>query len=819
VKSEAIIASLFLCSLPDKSIAMKRICAAIFFLLIAASLVAQKTSLQYNWSDGKFTVQQYAANIFKLAYTPKDYNTNENVSDAVLLKPQLLNALPAAIKMDGEQIIIGNNHKLYLSGTFHEDENYRGFKFSLQPGEMMFGGGERALPLNRRGQRFNLYNNPWYGYSFPADNLNYSVPFFMSSHGYGLFFDNASKGYADIGKENEDILRVGFKSGELNVYVILGNDYKTMLTSFHKLTGTQPLPPRWALGNFMSRFGYTSQEQVNTIAAAMKAENMPVDAVIFDLFWFGDSIKQTMGNLDWVNKTKWPNPKQMISDFRKDNINTILITEPFVVEASTNYQASKQFHAVDSANNPFVLTDFYFGRGGLIDIFRKDAKDWFWTKHKGQMDIGVEAWWGDLGEPEKHPATMKHNLKDLGFKRLFSADEIHNVYGHYWTKMLYDKYAVQYPNKRLFSLNRSGFAGTQRYSIFPWTGDVSRSWKGLQAQLPTLLGMSMSGVPYVHSDAGGFAGGDGDNELYVRWLQFAAFTPIFRPHGTALYEIEKAAFSFPSEAALIDEPYRGVARNIIHQRYKMLAYNYTLSYKQATKGEPLMAPLYYHFPNDEFVTKVEDAYMWGENILVAPVVEKGATNRIIYLPEGEWYELTGNQMYPGKTKQQVDVSDFKLPLFVKAGGFVPQYKEVALSTTAMNKANFSLLYVPSSKPSTFEMYEDDGVSKNAIAAKQFELLQFSSTGKSSNGCTIQIKSNGGKYKGQPTVRKIQLVMPNVEARPKSITINGKSIKIPSDNEIGMVNVAESVIWLADKSNILTVPLTFTGTPLKVDIKW
>jgi oligosaccharide 4-alpha-D-glucosyltransferase len=798
---------------------MKRICLAIVWVFFVTIAQAQKTSIPFNNADGKFTVQQFAANIFKITYTPKDYRTTENVSDAVILKPQLLAALPAAIQANEEQLVVGIDHKIYVNGVALEDGNYRGFKFSLQPGEMIFGGGERALPLNRRGQRLNLYNNPWYGYSFPADNLNYSVPFFMSSHGYGLFFDNASKGYADIGKENEDIFRVGFVSGELNFYLILGDDYKAVLSAYHKLTGNQPLPPRWALGNFMSRFGYTSQAQVTDIAAKMKAENMPVDAVIFDLFWFGDSIKQTMGNLDWVNTTKWPNPKQMIADFRKDHINTILITEPFVLESSTNYQSSKQFHAVDSAKNPFVLTDFYFGRGGLIDIFRNDSKDWFWTKHKKQMDIGVEAWWGDLGEPEKHPSAMLHNLSDAGFKRLFGADEIHNVYGHYWTKMLYDKYALQYPNKRLFSLNRSGFAGTQRYGIFPWTGDVSRSWKGLQAQLPTLLGMSMSGVPYVHSDAGGFAGGNGDNELYVRWLQFAAFTPIFRPHGTALYEIEKAAFSFPSEAALIDEPFRSVARTVIKQRYNMLPYNYTLSYHQSTKGEPLMAPLYYHFPNDEKAMKVEDQYMWGSQMMIAPVIEKGQQERIAYLPEGKWYEMSSNQLLVGKQKSQINVSDFKMPIFIKEGAFIPQYKDDGNNTTAMDKTNFTLLHIVSEKPSKADMYEDDGLSKNALATKQFELLQFASTGKTAKGCSIDIKSNGGKYKGQPTKRNIQLILPAIVAKPSSVTVNGKSIKVLSNSEIGMVDVSTAVIWMDDKSNILSIPFSFNGVPVKIDIKW
>ena len=592
--------------------------------------------------NGVWTFTQYASNIIKISFLPKGYNTNENISDAVIAKPLQQITIPVKV----EDNIVYINKKIKIAAPINVNA-FNGFDITLTDSEKVFGGGERALPLNRRGYKLDLYNSPHYGYGEGTANLNYSVPFFTTSEGYGLFFDNPSKGYVDIGKTNTTIFEAGFVSGELNVYVILGKDYKEILSSYYKLTGTQPLPPRWALGNFMSRFGYSSETQVKGILDSMHQQNIPVDAIIFDLFWFGDSIKNTMGNLDWVNKTRWPNPKQMIADFRKQNINTILITEPFVLETSLNYNNSKQYHAVDSVGKPFVLTNFYFGRGGLLDIFRNDAKQWFWSKYKEQMNNGVEGWWGDLGEPEKHPSTMYHNLKDLGFKRLFKADEVHNMYGHIWTKMLYTQYAKEYPNKRLFSLNRSGFAGSQRYSIFPWTGDVSRSWSGLRAQLPVILGMSMSGVPYVHSDAGGFAGGEGDNELYVRWLQFAAFTPIFKPHGTALDDLDKNAFSFPSEAALIAEPYRSYAKAAINLRYQFLPYNYTLAYKQTKNGEPLIAPLYYYYPKDTTAINVGDEFMWGENILVAPVLHKDEKERKVYLPEGKWYFFNDTNIVEG----------------------------------------------------------------------------------------------------------------------------------------------------------------------------
>ena len=569
-------------------------------------------------------------------------------------------------------------------------------------------------------------------------------------------------------------MEVGFISGELNVYIIFGKDYKEILSSYHLLTGTQPLPPRWALGNLMSRFGYTSQAQVTGIADKMQKENIPFDAIIFDLFWFGDSIKSTMGNLDWVNRKKWPGPKQMISNFKKQHINTILITEPYVVQSSLNYKNSLPHHAVDSFGKPFLIKDFYFGPAGLIDIFRKDAQEWFWKKHNAQMKNGVEAWWGDLGEPERHPSALYHNLKDYGYERLFGADEVHNIYGHTWTKLLYNQYAKLYPQKRLFSLNRSGFAGSQRYGIFPWSGDVKRSWGGLSAQLPVMLGMSMSGVPYIHADAGGFAGGEGDHELYVRWLQFAAFTPIFRPHGTALYEVDTAAFSFPSEPALIEQPYRDMVKSAIQLRYSLLPYNYTLAYKQAVKGEPLVSPLYYYYPTDSIAMNVEDEFMWGENILVAPVLEKNAAKRKIYFPEGRWYKLynetlSPNQIYKDSVNMNVDLN--AIPVFVKAGSFIPMCTQTSGSTTADFKTDsLTIHYYFDEKPSQYILFDDDGKTKNSIANNQFELITMQAS-PGQDQLLFNFKSNGNFFKGKSFKRNIRLMMHGNNIEGKKIYIN------------------------------------------------
>jgi oligosaccharide 4-alpha-D-glucosyltransferase len=791
---------------------------AIIFACFIVFASAQKNHSQINakFSDGTITVQQYANNIFKVTYHSPNYYQNENITDAVVLKPvatinsALVNNNTAAISFTKEK-------KASFVNVIHKN-GITALQFALDKGEQIFGGGERALPLNRRGYRFNLYNNPWYGYGEGADNLNFSVPFFTSSKGYGLFFDNGSKGYADIGKTEQNIFEVGFVSGEINAFIILGKDYKEILTSYQKLTGTQPLPPRWALGNLMSRFGYTSEKQVKEIAGKMKAEQIPVDGIIYDLFWFGDSIKGGVGNLDWVNKTKWPDPNKMMADFKKDHINTILITEPFIVKNTLQYNASLPYVAKDSAGKPFIISDFYFGQGGLIDIFRKDAGDWIWNIHyKKQINNGVGGWWTDLGEPERHPSAMLHNAKDVGVTRMLGADEVHNIYGHYWNKNLYEHYAKEYPNKRLFHLNRSGFAGSPRYSIFPWTGDVSRSWTGLRAQLPNLLSMSMSGVPYIHSDAGGFAGGEGDNELYVRWLQFAIFTPIFRPHGTALYEVDKAAFSFPSEAALIDTPYRNIAKSAIDLRYKFLPYNYTLAYRQAKFGEPLMRPLYYEYPKDSTAANIMDTYLWGDEILVAPVLQKAATARKIYLPEGKWFDIVGNEIYQGKQNINYKVNLTYSPIFLKEGSFLPMF-ETEGNTKSITKTNLSVWYIPSTKTSQYELYEDDGESKNAISSSQFVLTHFSSTGLKDKKLNINISASNGLYKNKPIQRVFQLIIPS-EAKPAKVLMNGRNIPfLENSNSINLYSKTELLQYQV-KPKLLLLNIAFESKPVTIEITY
>jgi oligosaccharide 4-alpha-D-glucosyltransferase len=604
-------------------------------------------------------ITPYTATIIRVAIS--DTNCVEN-TDAVSLVPQSLIIKTekvngdTKITTDSLTVLVDNTTmglqfydakgKLVASGTgFFSDSAYSGFRFNLADNEMIFGGGEGAIPINRRGYRLNLNNEPHWGYGWGEENLNFSVPHFISSSNYSIFFDNGAIGYADIGKRNHEKLEIASVGGENSIFFIANSNQKELHKSFATLVGTQPMPPRWALGNLMSRFGYQTEKEAREKLDSMLAAGYPVDAIILDLYWFGQGpANWMMGNLDWY-KPSWPTPEKMIADFHSLGVQTILITEPYILESSANFADADQkgVFATDSTGKTNIVKDFWFGRAGLIDLFKPSACDWFWQFYKKQIDLGIAGWWGDLGEPEKF-----HD--DLIFTAGRGAS-VRNLYGHYWSKMLADNYAKQYPEKRLFHLNRAGFAGSQRYSSYPWSGDVSRTWGGFKAQLPNMLSMSLSNVPYAHSDLGGFCAEPKNEELYLRWLQFGVFNPIFRPHS------EKV----PSEPIYYSDSIQKLVKPFFELRYKLLPYNYTLAWRQELYGEPLAAPLFMKADMPKTLWGIFDEYFWGDAFLVAPVLEAGQKEKSIFLPNGIWFDFfTGERLvgngYVNRKNRSVDLS-------------------------------------------------------------------------------------------------------------------------------------------------------------------
>jgi oligosaccharide 4-alpha-D-glucosyltransferase len=272
--------------------------------------------------------------------------------------------------------------------------------------------------------------------------------------------------------------------------------------------------------------------------------------------------------------------------------------------------------------------------------------------------------------------------------------------------------------------------------------------------------MGMNGLGYIHSDAGGFAQGVKDEELYTRWLQFAAFTPIFRPHGSGI----------PSEPVYFSPATQNIVKPFMRLRYIMLPYNYTLAWENAMTGAPLMRPLYYYH-DDSISRSVQDQYYWGESILVAPILEKGAQTRRVWLPEGEWYSVFPEKKMKGGSWYEENVYPEFIPVYVKAGSFIPLAD--ALNTTDQYKADqYAIYYYPAGK-TIYTQFEDDGKSRQSLADNQYELIRYE--GNSEGGKTSVMLSKTGSWPGMPTKRMIQFRV-FLQGTVGSVLLNGKALE-------------------------------------------
>jgi oligosaccharide 4-alpha-D-glucosyltransferase len=590
----------------------------------------KKEGLEIKTSDGIYFIKFKTDKIAEVQFTPNGQTNNQESQAVVLNDEEILydgQFSDNSSKISSKNITIEvvhspfqikyfdrkNNLILSEKNGYSKKENAEVLDFNLDKTEMLYGGGARVLGMNRRGNRLQLYNRASYGYETHADLMNFCIPLVLSSKMYAVHFDNPAIGYLDLDSKKDNTLAYETISGRKTYQVIVGDSWIDLISNYTDLTGKQPLPARWTLGNFSSRFGYHSQEEVEKTIKKFEDDKIPVDAIILDLYWFGKDMKGNMGNLDWEKET-FPNPEKMMADLNAKGIKTVLITEPFVVTTSKKWQEAvdKKVVATDKAGNPFTY-DFYFGNTGIIDIFKPEGKDWFWNVYKKLINQGVGGLWGDLGEPEVFPSEAI----TAGGK----ADEVHNIYGHNWAKLIADGYKKDFPNQRPFILMRAGYSGSQRFGMMPWSGDVSRSWGGLQSQTEISLQMGMQGMGYMHSDLGGFAGDYFDNELYLRWLQYGVFQPIFRPHAQ-----EEVA----SEVARKDIITKAKAKKLVELRYQLLPYNYTLAFENNQKGTPLMRPLFFEEPNNTKLLTVCETYLWGNDFLVTPITKAGVTSTSLY---------------------------------------------------------------------------------------------------------------------------------------------------------------------------------------------
>ncbi|MBC2844334.1 TIM-barrel domain-containing protein [Winogradskyella flava] len=776
-----------------------------FFFLIAflftVSIIAQNPTRIYKshneengkfevvTNDGRYRFQFYTDAILETSFIANNEVYNNN-SHAVVLEPE---TIQTTYKYQGDTITYGSKgisvkivtqpfqisyvydgktiiseKRGYIKSAHEQMDMVKGnivtdsiekMEFNLTKDEVLYGVGARALGMNRRGYRLPLFNRAHYGYETESKLMNFTMPIVLSSNKYVIHFDNAPIGYLDLDSKGDNTLTYETISGRKTYQVIVGETWYDIMDNYTSLTGKQPMLPRWALGNFSSRFGYHSQEEVEMTIDEFKEDQIPVDAIILDLYWFGKDIKGTMGNLEFL-KDSFPNPKQMIKDLKSKNVETILITEPFILSTSNRWDEAvrEDILAKDSIGNP-ARYDFYFGNTGIVDIYNPKGKQWFKDIYKDLAKMGVNGFWGDLGEPEVHPHWVQHHTG--------SAQEVHNIYGHDWAKLVYEASLEANPNKRPFILMRAGYSGSQRYGMVPWSGDVNRTWGGLQSQPEIALQMGMQGLAYMHSDLGGFAGANLDDELYVRWLQYGVFQPVFRPH---------AQEDVASEPVFRSDKAKRLAKFAILMRYRMLPYNYHLMYENHLMGKPLMRPLLFEEPDNPELYNYSETYLWGNDVLVAPVLEAGKKVQNVYFPKtSNWFNIETDEVIKGGQTKSVKTHSAYIPTYVRAGAFIPLAKYMQ-STKDYDDSSFQLQYYHHEDvlESERQFYFDDGKTVRPLENKNYQILVFEAE---IEGRWLEIDFEAETGKNFPSETKnIELTIHNIQKEPKRVKAGKEKVE-------------------------------------------
>ena len=640
-------------------------------------------------------------------------------------------------------------------------DGQRRLELSTVGGGSFYGAGERGYSFNLAGDTLVMYNKQNYGYTAGEERIrqmNITMPLFLSSNGYAVVFDDFAAASMIM---SNPIVYTSESRSPVSYYFINGAGSLASVTQeLSALTGRQKLPPFWALGYITSKYGYHTQQETLGVVDTLKRAGYPLDGIVLDLYWYGK--EEDMGRLAW-DQQQWPDHKKMLADLKARDVNTVIISQPYILRngrglENYNELASKGLLVKDSTGGPQEVK-IWVGEGGMFDVSNPDTRSWLRERYKTLTLEGVGGWWGDLGEPEVHPETGIH-------ANGLSAREYHNLYGNDWSSVISDLFASEFPDRRLMTMMRGGTTGLQRYSVYPWSTDVSRSWGGLQPQISIMLNSGLSGLGYMSHDVGGFAidpEAPYDPELYVRWLQLGTFSPILRTHAQATAE----PYNYPDQQHII--------LPLIKERYRWLPYNYTLAYENASQGLPLVRPLNFYSPGSDRFDDITDEYLWGRDILVAPVMTQGATRRTIVLPDGLWVDYNNpGRLYNGGDTVTYPAPLEVLPLFVRAGAIIPQADYGMQSTEDYRTDRYTINYYPYLGKSEYTLFEDDRKSPGSLDEGAYSLINF--TGEASiEGINLDISSQG-TYPGAPKVKDLTFRIHLVDGDPSSVSVDGHKLK-------------------------------------------
>lgn len=575
------------------------------------------------------------------------------------------------------------------------EENRSVLRVALGREEGIHGLGQDPMGnVQQNGHERRMWNE-WGGLHVAA---NAALPFYWSDRGYGLLLNSGwpsrfavgeakvsapppahsierSKGPwewdTSSGEEDADDLSLILENGRMDVYVVLRSG-DGAIRGYTELTGRAPLPPRWALGYMQSKNRYRTDEEFLKLGQTFREKGIPCDTLVLDWLWF-----KQFGDMAW-DRDYWKEPEKMLEKLHEMGFHIMQAYHPFIYE---DCKTLEEFRDKGYLMNtpPHTLP--------IFDHSNPEAREAWWEKTKKLVANGVDAYWIDMGEPRDHPqGTTCH---------MGSREHVHNLYSLLWAKGIYEGH-VRDLKTRPFLLSRTSYAGIQRYGAALWSNDIDSSWEVLKDQVPVGLGVCASGLPYWCTDIGGFSTDERYSpEMFIRWLEWGVFCPLFRTHGT---RAENEPWSYGEEANAIIERY-------IRLRYRLLPYIYSCARWIYESGKPMMRGLFLDYPDDPIACGQKYEYMFGPALLVAPILDRGARSREVYLPQGTWYDFWSGERITGGRSIMAQAPLDRIPLYVKSGSVIPMAECVQFVGEKPDEKITVHVY---GAPGCFELYEDAG---------------------------------------------------------------------------------------------------------------
>ena len=666
---------------------------------------------------------------------------------------------------------------------FHWEESYEyggdivKMSKACQKAESFYGLGDKPVEVNMKGKRFENWATDSYAFGKNTDPIYKAIPFYTAiqdNKSYGIFFDNTFKTHFDFAHERRNVTSFWAQGGEMNYYFIYGPKMEDVVANYTDLTGKpHTLPPLWALGFHQCKWSYYPESNVKEVTKTFRDLKIPCDAIYLDIDYM-DGFRC----FTW-DKKHFPDPKRMVRELEEDGFKTVVIIDPGI-KIDLEYDVFKEGLDKDyfckRADGPYMKGKVWPGECYFPDYTKPEVREW-WSGLFQELieDIGVKGVWNDMNEPavmdvpnKSFPDDVRHDYDG----NPCSHRKAHNIYGTQMARATYHglkKYA--YP-KRPFVITRSAYSGAQRYTS-TWMGDNVATWEHLAIANNQAQRMAMSGFSFAGSDIGGFAE-QPQGELFARWIQLGVFHAFCRVHSSGDHG-DQEPWVFGTEIT-------DIVRKFVEIRYQLLPYLYTSFWNHINHGTPILKSLVLYDQEDVATHYRSDEFIFGDSILVCPILEPNSKGRRMYIPRGNWYNFWTDEVVEGGREVWVDADLDSMPIFIKEGAVIPKYPvQQYVDEKKFNEITLDVYFkIGKEKSQLFDDAHDGYDYKKG----RYSLRTFKVTGKKNELILQQHKQ--GKFDAD--YNNFNIVFHNLPFKITSVQIDNVVVDVNKSNTTGFQSI-------------------------------